>query len=468
MRTVATDQRTAAAPGTAETTGCPRCGAALVSLDRETPWCEHCLWNLDAYDPAPFATWWQRRSGAFTHRIAYRLTMAQFRELGGRANGGGHRDPGEDGCIDPLPVGHPAPGTVGRMRQIRRWGRARFVAAAFAVLFYGLIAAIGAAGVWLIRLQFPNPMTIILGITVLVIALYLCPRVRRLPKDVETLTPEQAPALHALVARVAAALGTPCPTIVGVVPWFRAYTMAVGLRRRRALVIGLALWGGLEPQQRVAVLAHEMGHFAHGDIRRGPLIEPAMTSLARLSVLLNADRRLHAHEPPLMGLAAVIYPVVEWALRILSSLLYAAHLGVLAILLRDGQRREYLADQRAADLAGTRALAQVLDLAVSSVGSVVASRARDLQTYPGWRVAVQSVLRSENRQRMRRLRQRSVRRDASLWASHPPTGLRAWLVEAEPWRDPTFVLSAAESDLIDVELEGYYQRARRDLAQSGV
>jgi Zn-dependent protease with chaperone function len=191
-----------------------------------------------------------------------------------------------------------------------------------------------------------------------------------------------------------------------------------------------------------------------------------MTSLARLALLFGSRAEVRIRSSA--GLAGVLYPVVEVVMRSLATVFYLAHLGVLAILLRDGQRREYLADQRAAELAGTEALAQVLDIALSNVDSVIASRARAGEDNEGWRVAVNGVLRGENGPYRRRLRQLSTRQDASLWHSHPPSGLRAWLVEAEPWREPTLVLSQDESDRIDAELARYYQRARRDLAQSGV
>jgi heat shock protein HtpX len=108
------------------------------------------------------------------------------------------------------------------------------------------------------------------------------------------------------------------------------------------------------------------------------------------------------------------------------------------------------------------------DLLVPDAASVIAARARAQQLRPAWREAAAELIGPDRAAKVHRLRQLSTRIDVSLWATHPPSALWAWLVEAEGWREVSLVLSEAESDQIDAELAGYYQRARRDLAQSGV
>jgi heat shock protein HtpX len=65
--------------------------------------------------------------------------------------------------------------------------------------------------------------------------------------------------------------------------------------------------------------------------------------------------------------------------------------------------------------------------------------------------------------RLDRLRQLSVRDEASLFASHPPTGMRARLVESRPGTSATVVLTQSECDQMDQELAKSYDRAARDL-----
>jgi len=331
---------------------------------------------------------------------------------------------------------------------------------AFALLFYGLTAAMAVAGGWLVLVGFPG-MLMIPGVILLLIAAYLAPRFDRLPRHADVLRREDAPALYGLVDRIAAAVGTRAPHFIVANPWFDASVAAVGVRRRRVLTLGLSLWGSLEPQQRVALVGYAIGQFANGDLRRGILTQPAMTTLRRLALLfLPDDRRGWGRH----GLYDRVVTMLMWPV---GAVLFAAHVGMTAITIRDGHRQVYLADQRAASLAGTRATTQLLDLSLTRVSATISSLARANETERSWRAAAAESLRS-NLPRQNRLRQLSTRTGVSLLASHPPFGLRAWLVEGMAYQDPAFVLTEAESDRIDAELRRYYERYRRVLAESGV
>jgi Zn-dependent protease with chaperone function len=142
------------------------------------------------------------------------------------------------------------------------------------------------------------------------------------------------------------------------------------------LNLGLSLWGALTPQQRVALLGHELGHFSNGDIRRGFLVQPCLTTLGRLSDLFGGRSRRSARG----NIVGIVQPLADALMRVLSFVFYLGNLGVQAVGLREAQRAEYLADQRAAALAGTRATAELLDLLGSNIGSVIASRARALNS----------------------------------------------------------------------------------------
>ena len=59
--------------------------------------------------------------------------------------------------------------------------------------------------------------------------------------------------------------------------------------------------------------------------------------------------------------------------------------------------------------------------------------------------------------------QLTVRDEASLFASHPPTGLRVRMLRARPARSPSVVPSAARSAMIDDELATPHAGLRRAL-----
>ena len=58
--------------------------------------------------------------------------------------------------------------------------------------------------------------------------------------------------------------------------------------RRRVLHLGLGLWAVLTPRQKVALLGHELGHFANGDIRHGVVVGSALHTLRLWVVVLLA------------------------------------------------------------------------------------------------------------------------------------------------------------------------------------
>jgi hypothetical protein len=59
-----------------------------------------------------------------------------------------------------------------------------------------------------------------------------------------------------------------------------------------------------------------------------------------------------------------------------------------------------------------------------------------------------------------------MRDEASLFRSHPPTGLRARLVESRPQADPAVVLTEADDVAIDRELAERYRAMRASIANS--
>ncbi|MEV0381997.1 hypothetical protein [Nonomuraea sp. NPDC050643] len=60
-------------------------------------------------------------------------------------------------------------------------------------------------------------------------------------------------------------------------------------RRRRVVEIGYPLWLILTPQERVALLAHEMAHSSNGDGRHGLVVSSAMHSLGVLHDVTRFD-----------------------------------------------------------------------------------------------------------------------------------------------------------------------------------
>ncbi len=412
---------------------CPRCHDPLVTERDALPWCSSCEWNLERYEPErrrPELGW--PLVDRTTHRLAYRLAQRQFTALAGR------------------PVGRPG------------WSAARIVLLfAAVVLLAGTLACL-AFGIYLIAYHFPT-FLIIPGTVLVLIAFALRPRFPRLDPYAEPLTRDQAPTLFGVVDRVAAAVGAPPPQVIAIDDGFNAWATACGIRRRRVLCLGLPLLGVLRPQERVALLGHELGHFVNGDIRRGPLTRVALSTLGELAELLRPTRR-----QPFSG-GGLVNAVSELLARIVLSVLrflaWTGHVLLLLVGQRDAQRAEYLADELGARAGGSTACTTLTDILVAEdvVTMMIMREARLGRGPDGWRAAVDQA-REALLPRLRGLRQLSVRDRVSLFASHPPAGLRSRMVVSRISQAPTVWLSEAESARLDDELADRYERVRRSLA----
>ncbi|MEV0720755.1 M48 family metalloprotease [Asanoa sp. NPDC050611] len=412
------------------TPNCPRCAAATTTLGSALPWCPGCEWNLDAYDgaaqPAEFGWRWVDRR---LHRMAFRLAQRQFAAL--------------------------VKADLARKATV-----SRFVVVSVALVLYAVFAAMVVGGVLLVLKDFLS-WWILPGAVLLALAWLLRPRLGRLDDlDGHEVTRDEAPNLFALLDEVAGAVGTTTPPTVLVDGDLNAYTTAVGFRRRRVLGLGLPLWAVLEPQERVALLGHEFGHFVNSDRRRSLLVQPALRMLGQTAMLLR----------PGFGSAggSVLNMIAEVVSRVVMSLLSKALLlGQIALLwigLRDGQRAEYQADGIAARVAGTTgaiALEEVL-AAGSVVHMLVARDARAGNGPATWRASVADGGFRGGARTAARL-QLSIREEASLFATHPPAGLRARMMRERAYLEPAVRLTPGRAEAIDAELTKHYEAARRDL-----
>lgn len=98
----------------------------------------------------------------------------------------------------------------------------------------------------------------------------------------------------------------------------------VGLGRTRRIILFDTLTAEFEPEEIESVLAHELGHHVHGDVRRGLLAQGVLT----LAIFRAAAALLHAGVA-LWGFAGVADPAaVPWlALGLVALGLVAAPLG---------------------------------------------------------------------------------------------------------------------------------------------
>lgn len=410
---------------------CPQCAGRLTSVRNGPVWCVDCEWNLGAMQPALHGK--TRRFDRASHRVAYALNQRLAAHLAA------------------APPSRPGWTAAKVALAVASLG---FVVAWLAGLVYGVYLVANA--------EVPGKL---LGILLIGIGIEVRPRVPRLRSDFGAVSRSDAPELYGLVDDICARLGAPHIERILLDDAMNASCGRSGLRRTPVLVIGLPLWSALTPAARLALLGHEVGHLVNGDPNRGLLTEPAMTTLARLAMLVNprhftapANRGFTGYELIANAIALVVLTPVERLLR-------WTQMGLWMIAARDHQRAEIFADALAVTLAGTAGATELMRVLVTfdSVQTAVARSARQGESPEMWHQRAQLSLRDlESRERVQE--QFSIRVGSSMFSSHPPSGIRLRLVRAWPSTEPQHDAAPAQFAEVDSQLASHYRRVGRALA----
>ncbi|MFD8419822.1 M48 family metallopeptidase [Streptomyces sp. NPDC059466] len=380
---------------------CPECGTEIRGDSRFAVWCAACDWNVDPEEQEPDPGRLERAERALARRHGEQLLAEML---------------------------------SGRESRPRRDVSA-VTATALALTVHGFTLALAVGGVWCVVAGWGGA-GVVAALLLLALAWALAPRVRRLPDDRPVLFRADAPELFDLVDEVARAVGTRSVHAIVVDASINAGVMTYGARGRRLLMLGMPLWEVLTPVERIALLGHELAHYANGDTRNGLVVGTAVRTLSLWHHTLR----------PLPHPSAIEMAVN--ALYVLPRLLVR---GVLALLVRltsrGGMRAEYLADRMAARTASTEAAVGLIDrlLIAESLGVLLRSEA-NRAALGGARSAREATARADElwgvltaytasvpEHEYERQRRAGARRGHQVDATHPPTHLRrACLLVGEP------------------------------------
>lgn len=412
---------------------CAQCGT-VVPLDIGfTPWCERCDWNVvrEAEKPGH-----RRLFDRFYAALGRRSATTLWRQLATASNDGRR-----------LTISSLLGGIVAA------------VVHAVTLLFLLTALYLLAAGAALIPASVGHPLLILGGLVLLLVTWIFRPRTPRLPDGV--LPRAQFPALYAVADRVAEQLGMRPLDGIFVEHDYNASFYRYGWRRRRMLGLGLPLWLVLEPQERVALIGHELGHDRSGDATRGRFVGGAIETLQSWHDILR-PRRLAEGE---WGLAAILGLPLQLALLALAYIpLWGSYLLAL-LFYRDKQRAEYRADLFGATISGTAAALAMLEKL--HFGHVYFNIASGLYVNPAKDVFgdLRNAIGQLPPRELERVRRESAKSRRSLDASHPPTVDRVSLLQARRVETAKVVLTASESERIDRELEKVAPDVRRALVE---
>lgn len=340
-----------------------------------------------------------------------------------------------------------------------RTGLGATLALALSLLVVTLTVLCVVGGVAVAVLGRHSPLLVGLGLILAVTAVAVFPRPVRLGEGDVLLDRSQAAQFWELLFEIAHALRTQPPELVVVDMEPNTSVSNVGHRSRTVLRLGAPLWAILDGQERVGLLAHELGHLAHGDPRRGRVVALAMQTLAQWWLALTPPPTTRPD-----GLMRWIEDVMLAGLRRVVRL----WIDVIARLQTSAvQRAELRSDHAAAHVAGWTGYTALLKRLryserLGHAVHVAAARRDGVDFYTSLTGTLDSLPPEED-ERLRRLAAREPY-DRNL--THPPARLRLRAVEDMDAEGGLVVPDAARWASIDAELApvlaSLAQRARED------
>jgi len=336
----------------------------------------------------------------------------------------------------------------------------------------------GASGVAL--LVYAHPVFWVFGVALVAAFVASWPRPARPDgAGLASASPDDAPGLHALVARAAEQTGARPPTAVFVTATPIVASIRSGFGRSSALVVGVSLWGILDSQARVAAIARALSETAGRDPRRFGLValagralvqwrrqlgdEPAAGSYGRPTVPadqlvfvdpLAGSRLLESSAPeagrlgnPATGMVhATYHSALRAAGSALARLSYAGHV-----------RAEFRSDARAASAAGTGGLTGLLDVVpllprLSRVAEQALARREGHMRHD----VVEHIesLPEKERDRLARV---AARVPCRVEDRHPPVRLRRDLLRRLGDRAGSLSIDRHGMDRIDAEIDAVFE-----------
>ena len=319
-----------------------------------------------------------------------------------------------------------------------------------ASLVYVLTFAAIVYGGWLIWQVVTGKASLILffvGTMLLGLGVLGLPKPGKLEEQI--LSRQEYPQLYALLERVARAIGERRIPTLSINSDFNAFFGRFGWQQKPHIGLGLPLWTVLTAQERVALLAHELGHSVNGDHTRGFFCGMAVQTLGRWWSMLHPNAIFHNTNAFYGFLSWPIIPL----LYVFQGLIYLLLLALGWAGFHNSRRAEYQADAIGAAVAGK-------DAAISSNWKLLLSptvREATQRTVLERREDFFTVF-ADVRQRVparefERLRRVCALEGTRLDHTHPQNADRLKFLQSLNLPEPLVLLNDAENRAIDVELE---------------
>ncbi|GGJ35883.1 M48 family metallopeptidase [Deinococcus roseus] len=241
-------------------------------------------------------------------------------------------------------------------------------------------------------------------------------------------TREQAPVLYGVLDQIARLQNTRIDHLAVQENFNASFLRVEGWHGKAVVALGYPLMSILTPEEKVAVMAHEVAHSANGDALRSGLVGMALGTLQKWTIIWY---RLNLPIEPLIWHGQLI----------------------LLCFHRDSQRAEYLADDLAAAVAGSEAMVSALKKLhfAPNFHSILRAAADSSNTMHFYR-AFQQHIRHVPDSELRRIERAGLLEGSRVDDSHPPTVYRIQRLNTH-FKPSALQLTPEQTAAIDRELQ---------------
>lgn len=323
--------------------------------------------------------------------------------------------------------------------------------------FFVLVASIitFSGGIAILSHTPRNVFAVFLGLAALGLTWLVFPRVPKVP--LETVSEKQCPQLWNIVKRISKTLDTNPPEFIELVADYNACVWRHGYKQKKVLTLGVPLLLALKPQERVAVVAHEMGHFTNGDPARGIIVGLAIQSL------VNWYTTLHPGEirPEGEGPSSVIGNVM---MLVLAQVPYCLFWIAIHLQWDNSNVCEYVADRLASEVSGTDAMMSALTKTHLDSHFLAVVQKYVLDKHEGSMMdRLQEYFGTMPSRELERIRRQCELVNLRLDSTHPPTTWRQKMLESRIVVEPMVKLSEEDNEMIDEELKLKSNKLEKEL-----
>lgn len=316
-------------------------------------------------------------------------------------------------------------------------------------------------GLYLLIFQNDHFMFIAAGLILIGIAWLARPRVPKLDKDEHLISRQEFPFLFKAVDQLADAMHVKRIDGIIIDDEFNASVAQVGWRRRKIIKIGFPLFSIMEPEEQLAILAHEFGHISNGDLTRSFYIGTALYTLQTWYELLNP---VPIDEYDSMGFFEI---PVYYFMAFLALIPYSIFLLLVHLLFDDSQKGEYLADERAAKAVGYKYLIssmekfQYADTFYLKIREL-AVRKNTMNLFHAVHEQIK-IMPDREKERLSRLAQHET---SKLDSTHPPTAYRIKLLENLKAAPSALAVGKGTLAMMQKELETQQTRIQEEIIEN--